>query len=51
MPTRNDGGLMWRRGVIIALLCVGTLALDYFSAKRLLSACDAIIKCLKMKDE
>ena len=43
--------LMWRRGIIIALLCVGTLALEYYSAKRLLSACDAIIERLKMKDE
>ena len=49
--TNISAGLMWRRGVIIALLCMGTLALEYFSAKRLLSACDAIIKCLKMKDE
>ena len=43
--------LMWRRGIIIALLCVGTLILEYYSAKRLLSACDAIIERLKMKDE
>ena len=43
--------LMWRRGIIIALLCVGTLVLEYYSAKRLLSACDAIIERLKMKDE
>ena len=43
--------LMWRRGIIIALLCVGTLVLEYYSAKRLLSACDTIIERLKMKDE
>ena len=43
--------LMWRRGIIIALLCVGTLALEYYSAKRLLNACDDIIGRLKMKDE
>ena len=43
--------LMWRRGIIIALLCVGTLALEYYSAKRLLGSCDAIIERLKMKDE
>jgi hypothetical protein len=42
---------MWRRGILIALLCVGTLVLEYYSAKRLLSACDAIIERLKMKDE
>ncbi|MBQ6074085.1 MAG: hypothetical protein IJK90_09265 [Bacteroidales bacterium] len=46
-----SAGLMWRRGIIIALLCVGTLALEYHSAKKLLSACDAIIERLKMKDE
>ena len=43
--------LMWRRGILIALLCVGTLALEYYSAKRLLNACDDIIERLKMKDE
>ena len=43
--------LMWRRGIIIALLCVGTLSLEYFFAKRLLKACDDIIERLKMKDE
>ncbi len=43
--------LMWRRGVLIALLCVGTLALEYYSARRLLNACDDIIGRLKMKDE
>ena len=43
--------LMWRRGIIIALLCVGTLALEYYSAKRLLSSCDSIIERLKMNDE
>lgn len=43
--------LMWRRGILIALLCVGTLALEYSSAKRLLNACDDIIDRLKMKDE
>ena len=43
--------LMWRRGILIALLCVGTLALEYFYAKRTLNACDAVIERLKMKDE
>ena len=43
--------LMWRRGILVALLSVGTLALEYYSAKRLLNACDAIIERLKMKDE
>ncbi|MBR0111219.1 MAG: hypothetical protein IJM00_03125 [Bacteroidales bacterium] len=43
--------LMWRRGVLIALLCVGTLALEYYFARRLLNACDDIIGRLKMKDE
>ena len=43
--------LMWRRGILVALLCVGTLALEYYSAKRLLNTCDAIIERLKMKDE
>ena len=43
--------LMWRRGIIVALLCVGTLALEYYSAKRLLSSCDDIIERLKIKDE
>jgi hypothetical protein len=42
---------MWRRGLLAALLCVGTLVLEYYSAKRLLNACDAIIERLKMKDE
>ncbi len=43
--------LMWRRGILVALLCVGTLALEYYSAKRLLNTCDAIIERLKMKDK
>ncbi len=43
--------LMWRRGLLAALLCVGTLVLEYYSAKRLLNTCDAIIERLKMKDE
>ena len=43
--------LMWRRGILIALLCVGTLALEYYSAKRLLNACDAIIERLQMREE
>ena len=43
--------LMWRRGILIALLCIGTLALEYYSAKRLLNACDDIIERLKMNDE
>ena len=43
--------LMWRRGLLIAILCVGTLALEYYSAKRLLNACDDIIGRLKIKDE
>ena len=43
--------LMWRRGILIALLCVGTLAFEYYYAKRILNACDDIIGRLKMKDE
>ena len=43
--------LMWRRGVLLAILCMGTLALEYYSAKRILNACDDIIGRLKMKDE
>ena len=42
--------LMWKRGIIIALLCVGTLALEYISAKRLLKSCDDIIDRLQMKE-
>jgi hypothetical protein len=43
--------LMWRRGIIIALLCVGTLALEYISARRLLKSCDDIIQRLQMKED
>lgn len=43
--------LMWRRGILIAILCVVTIALEYYSAKRLLNACDNIIDRLKMNDE
>ena len=43
--------LMWRRGFLIVLLCVGTLAFEYYYAKRILNACDDIIGRLKMKDE
>ena len=43
--------LMWRRGILIAILCVATIALEYYSAKRLLNACDNIIDRLKIKDE
>ena len=43
--------LMWRRGILIALLCVGTLALEYYSARRLLNSCDDIIERLRIKDE
>ena len=43
--------LMWRRVIIIALLCIGALYLEYYFAKRLLKACDDIIERLKMKDE
>ena len=43
--------LMWRRGIIVAILCVGTLYLEYYSAKRLLNACDDIIDRLKIKEE
>ena len=43
--------MMWRRGILIALLCVGTIALEYHSAKRLIYACDDIIEYLKMKDK
>ena len=52
MTSMNIGTeMMWRRGILIALLCVGTIALEYYSAKRLLNACDDIIERLKMKDE
>ena len=43
--------LMWRRGILVAILCVGTLYLEYYSAKRLLNACNDIIDRLKMKEE
>jgi len=43
--------LMRRRGILIALLCVATLALVYDSSKRLLSTCDDVIGRLTMKDE
>ena len=42
--------LMWRRSILIALLCVGTLALEYYSAKRLLNACDDIIGRLQIEE-
>ena len=34
--------LMWRRGILVAILCVGTLTFEYFYAKRILNACDDI---------
>ena len=43
--------LMWRRGIFIALLCVGTLTLEYVYAKRLLKSCDDIIQRLQMKED
>ena len=43
--------MMWRRGIFIAILCVGTLTLEYISAKRLLGSCDAIIDRLKIKED
>ena len=43
--------LKWRRGILVALLCIGTLTFEYFYAKRTLNACDAVIERLKMKDE
>ena len=43
--------LMWRRGILIVLLCLGTLTFEYYYAKRILNACDDIIGRLKMKDE
>ena len=42
--------LMWRRGIIIAILCIGTLAMEFFSAKRILKSCDDIIVRLKMQE-
>ena len=52
MTTMNiSTELMWRRGILVALLCVGTLTFEYFYAKRILNACDDIIDRLKMKDE
>ena len=43
--------MMWRRGVFIAILCVGTLILEYVYAKRLLKSCDDIIDRLQMKED
>ena len=43
--------LMWRRGILVALICVGTLTLEYFYAKRILNACDDIIGRLQMKED
>ena len=43
--------MMWRRGIFIALLCVGTLTLEYVYAKRLLKSCDDIIDRLQMKED
>ena len=43
--------LMWRRGIFIAILCVGTLILEYVYAKRLLKSCDDIIDRLQMKED
>ncbi len=45
-----SAGMMWRRGLLIAILCVAVLAMEYYSAKRLLSSCDAIIERLQMKE-
>ena len=44
-------GMMWRRGILIALICVGTLSLEFLSSKRLLNACDNIIERLQMKED
>ena len=43
--------LTWKRGIIIALLCIATLTLEYISAKRLLKSCDDIIDRLQMKED
>ena len=51
MTTMNiSTELMWRRGIIVAILCIVTLALEYFSAKHLLKSCDDIIQRLKIKE-
>ncbi|MCR4569586.1 MAG: hypothetical protein K5661_04215 [Bacteroidales bacterium] len=51
MTTMNiSTELMWRRGIIVAILCIVTLALEYYSAKRLLNSCDDIIQRLKIKE-
>ena len=51
MTTMNiSTELMWRRGIIVAILCIVTLALEYFSAKGLLKSCDDIIQRLKIKE-
>ena len=42
---------MWRRGIIAALLCVGTLILEYVYAKRLLKSCDDIVGRLRMRED
>ena len=52
MTTMNiSTELMWRRGIIIAFLCIGTLALEYLSIRRLLKSCDDIIQRLQIKDD
>ncbi len=51
MTTMNiSTELMWRRGIIVAVLCFVTLALEYFSARALLKSCDDIIQRLKIKE-
>ena len=51
MTTMNiSTELMWRRGIIVAILCIVTLALEYFSARGLLKSCDDIIQRLKIKE-
>ena len=51
MTTMNiSTELMWRRGIIVAVLCFVTLALEYFSARGLLKSCDDIIQRLKIKE-
>ncbi|MBO4756031.1 MAG: hypothetical protein J5519_04640 [Bacteroidales bacterium] len=51
MTTMNiSTELMWRRGIIVAVLCFVTLALEYFSARGLLKSCDDIIQRLIIKE-
>lgn len=52
MTTMNiSTEMMWRRGIIVAVLCIGTLALEYIYARRVLKSCDGIIQRLQLKED